>query len=143
MPVDFQAIPGNYNLATLYNASVASNGVCVATEHYMVAPAAIELVSAWWTPLGSNQNTEAGAASYRNIYVVNGGTAGTATTRMASLALNASKASLAPLVLSLIAGSVSAAVGEVIKFSSGTTGGDHNDSTVLRAGFAQIAYRLV
>lgn len=138
MGESYQAdIPGNRFRAEMHVASVASNG---AAARYVVlrAPASIKVTGAYWTVYGANQTAD--TTSYRRVSVVNGGTAGQATTIIASLNLSASKASMS---LNALSGTATMSVGEAIVFSHVTVGGNKNDETELQAGMIQVEYQLL
>jgi len=130
-------IPGNVYRDIYHNASVASDG---AAARYSIfrAPQSIKVTAAYWSPYDDDQTGN--ATSYRRVAVVNGGTAGTGTTVIASLNITASKASMS---LNALTGTATASVGEVMIFSQVTVGGDKDDETELRAGMLQVEYQLL
>lgn len=121
------------------NASVASNGANGRLIELGVAPHDMRIRSAWWTPTGADQGT---AASYRNVKLINGGTAGTGTAPVASLALSASKASLTPASM-VVDSTVTIPAGAMIYASQDTVGGTDATGTVLRAGQFDLAYEVI
>ena len=134
----FQAdTPGNRHIATLDVASVASDG---AASRFVVLNAAqnIQILAAKWEVQGADQG--ANSASYRSVQLVNGGSAGTATTVVASLGFTASLASLSNNALT---GTATVASGAQVMFSQNTVGGAHSDGTVVIAGRLQVEYRLL
>lgn len=138
MGTTFQAdIPENRFRMDYQHASVASDG---ADARYAIlrAPANLKITGAYWVPTGADQTAD--TASYRRLCVVNGGTAGTSTTIVASLNLTASKASFS---LNAMSGTATVASGELIVFSHLTVGGAKDDETVLRAGMVQVEYQLL
>jgi hypothetical protein len=121
------------------NASLASSGANGRLIEIGIAPHDMRVRSAWWTPTGGDQGT---AASYRNVKLINGGTAGTGTAVVASLALSASKASLTPA--SMVADSaVTVPAGAMIYASQDTVLGTDATGTVLRAGRFDLAYEVI
>lgn len=132
-------IPGaRFNLGQP-NASVASNGAVGRLIEIGVAPHDCRVQAAWWTPTGADQGT---AASYRNVKLINGGTAGTGTTVVASLALSASAASLTPRAMTTVS-SATIPAGAMIYASQDTVGGTDATGTVLRAGRFDLSYEVI
>lgn len=132
-------IPGARFSLKAAHASVASNGANGRLIELGVAPHDMRVRSAWWTPTGADQGT---AASYRNVKIINGGTAGTGTAPAATLALSASKASLAPAAMT-VDSTVTIPQGAMIYASQDTTGGTDATGTVLRAGQFDLAYEVI
>lgn len=134
----FQAdIPNNAYRVTYHNASVASDG---ANAGYVImrAPNNIKITGAYWTPYDADQTGH--ATSYRRVQIVNGGTAGTGTTVIASLNITASKASKS---LNALSGTGTVTSGGAVVFSILTVGGAKNTETILRAGMVQVEYMLL
>lgn len=122
------------------HASVASNGADGSLGQIGPFPYNIRVRSAWWTPTGADQG--ANTASYRQLSLRNGGTAGTGTAVVASLNLTASKASLAPAEMTVDT-TVTLASGAVLVASQATVGGTDATGTVLRAGQFALAYEII
>lgn len=134
----FQAdTPGNRHIANIDVASIASNG---AASRFVILNAAqnIQVLAAKWIPQGADQG--ANSASYRALKLVNGGSAGTATTVVASLGFTASLASLSNNAMT---GTATVASGAQVLFSQNTVGGAHSAGTVVAAGRLQVEYRLL
>jgi hypothetical protein len=124
----------------LDNASVASNGANALVGLVDIAPSNARLRAAWWAPTGRDQGNN--TASYRLLKVINGGTAGTGTAVVASLALSASKASLGPVAMTVVT-SATIASGAALYFSQETVGGTDATGTVLRAGSVRLSYEQI
>lgn len=138
MGTTFQAdTPDNRFRIEYHNATVASNGAD-ARYAIMRAPANLKVTGAYWIPTSADQTGD--ASSYRRLAVVNGGTAGTATTIIASINITASKASFS---LNALSGTATVASGELLVFSHLTVGGAKDDETNLKAGMTQVEYQLL
>jgi len=137
----FQAdVPGNRYPTLYHNASVASDGGSSVVGIFR-APNDIKVQAAYWCPYGADQGAAASAsASYRRVTLINGGTAGTGTTVIASINMSASKASFGNYTLS---GTGTAVSGAMLVFSQETVGGTHATGTILRAGVMTIEYELI
>lgn len=138
-------IPGARFIAPIVtNAAIASNGANARLGQFGPFPYDIRPRAAWWTPTGADQAaTQTG--SYRRLSLYNGGPAGTATatgSRMASLNLVASAASLGPVAMSVNT-AVTVPAGAVVYASQETVGGAEAGGTVMVAGQAQLAYEII
>lgn len=144
-------IPGlrgvDQNIVT--NASVASGGAnAVLGPQFGPYPWPIRVRNAWWTPTGGNQSATQ-SATFRRIDLINGGPAGTVTatgSRIASLGLTATIASLTPTQLVIVDATgttQTVASGNVLYFSQSTVGGTDANGTVLAAGQFSLAYEIV
>ena len=132
-------------------ASVASNGA--AARLGQIGPFGRDgrIKSVYWTPTGADQG--ANTASYRQIKVYNGGTAGTSTATaniLASFNFSASAASLKPVAGTVVypasgtaASAGTFASGEILYYSQNTIGGDDATGTVLRAGQLKVIVEFV
>jgi hypothetical protein len=138
-------IPGNrFPLPLQTNASAASNGANARLGQVGPFPFDIRLRAGWWSPTGADSDATS-TASYRRLSVYNGGSAGTGTataSRMASLNLTASQASLGAVAF-VVDSTVTAASGSILYFSQETVGGAESNGTVLRAGQAQLFYEII
>lgn len=130
-------IPGNAFRVVYHNAAIASDGAASRFAMFR-APANLQITAAYWVPYGADQGADTG--SYRKLSIVNGGTDGTATTVVASIALTASKASFS---INALTGSATVAASAAVVFSQTTVGGDDATGTVLRAGVVQVEYQLL
>ena len=127
------------------HASVASGGANARLGQVGPFAHPIRLRSAWWTPTGAD-NAGTSTASHRRLSIYNGGTAGTATataSRLASLNLTASKASLAPVAMTVVDTTHTVATGQILYFSQETVGGASATNTDLAAGQVALAYEVV
>lgn len=139
--------PGNFFSAPLgSHASVASNGAnALLVDCAFVAPANLKLLSAWRQVQADEATvgTATTTATYRRVTILNGGSAGTGTTIMASSNGNgASVASLGTRSFATTANNT-ASQGEILIASQLTVGGTNADATVLQAGKVWIAYELL
>lgn len=129
-------------------ASVASDGAG-ARAGAIYVNRDVRIKSAVYVPTGGNNATKGTAttsASYRRLTLVNGGTAGTGTTVLASLNNTASLGSFGTSGFTLAGtavASVSAASGEVIVLSHATVGTDQADATSLAAGVVWVTYETI
>lgn len=139
-------IPGNrhhvFNAAT--NAAVASGGANGRLGQ--IGPLAFDVRARnlWWSPATADQ-TSTQSATYRRFSMYNGGTAGTATastSRMASLNMTASLASLGA-VAGTVDTTITLASGQIAYFSQETVGGTDANGTNLAAGALTIAYEIL
>jgi hypothetical protein len=103
-----------------------------------------------YIPTGADNALSAGtaitSASYRRITIVNGGTAGTGTTVLASINNTASVASFGTSGGSLTGtavSQVSAASGEVLVLSQATVGAATANGTTMAAGVISITYETL
>jgi hypothetical protein len=138
-------IPGNYFHQVFTNASVASNGGnAVVASACFVAPNNIEVKRAWYAPWANacTKGTATSSATYRRLTVVNGGSAGTGTTIMASANITASIASRGTKAFTTTANNT-ANSGEILYFSQATVGGTCDDTTELQSGVLQLEYELL
>jgi hypothetical protein len=130
---------------TISHASVASNGANAAILAIGVgnwrAPQNVTIVSAHWEPTGAD-SAVTNTTSYRTLTLINGGSAGTGTAVLASVALTATTASNTLRALTL-ASVPTVAEGSVVAFSHATVGGAETNGTVLVAGQARFSYRPI
>lgn len=130
-------IPGNRTHQGIFatHASVASNGANARLGQIGPFERNMRIRGAWWTPIDAD-NGGTSTASYRRLSLYNGGSAGTATataSRIASLNLTASKASLAPVAMTVDT-TVTLAAGAIIYASQETVGAASATNTQLQAG---------
>lgn len=134
---------GELFAATITHASVASNGAAAviggtaSNAGFWRAPQNIQILDAWWEPIGAN-NAAASTASYRQISIIDEGPNGAGVTALASLNLTASLASMTTRSLTLAA-TPTVSKGDVICASQSASGTDAA-ATVLQAGQFTIAY---
>lgn len=121
------------------HASAASNTANGRLIPLGVAPHNMRIRAAWWTPTGADQGT---AASYRNLTIVNGGTAGTGTVSVASKVGSASAASLVPASM-VVDSSVTIPAGAMLYASQVTVGGTDATGTAIAAGEFDLAYEVI
>jgi hypothetical protein len=138
-------IPGaRFPSPIITNQAVASGGANARLGQFGPFPYDIRIRNAWWSPTGADQAATA-TGSYRRLSFYNGGTAGTATataSRMASLNLTASQASLGALTMSVDT-TQTVAAGGIIYASQETVGGTDSNGTVLVAGQMSLAYEII
>ena len=144
-PTGLGDIPGNRLAVTSLSshAAVASDGAGARLSQFGPFPFAIRVRNAWWSPTGADNTVN--TASYRRLSLYNGGAAGTGTltaSRMASLNLTASQASLGAQDMTAVT-AATAASGVVFYFSQETVGGDHATGTTLAAGQFSVAYEVI
>ena len=138
-------IPANSFQLNFTNASVASDGAnAVVASAAFCAPADIKVKRAWYVPWAdaATKGTATTSATYKRINLLNGGTAGTATTIVASANITASIASRGSKAFTTTSNNT-ASGGEILYFSALTVGGTSNEGTILRAGVLQIEYELL
>ncbi len=140
-------IPGNFFVQKIGSvAAAASNGAgAIPADVAFVAPANIKLLSAWrlnQTASDVTAGTAISSASYRRMNLLNGGTAGTGTTIMASLNATASAASLTTRAFATTANNT-ATQGAILYASHLTVGAATADGTDLAASLIFIAYELL
>lgn len=140
-------IPGNHFVAQLGTvAAIASNGANAKPAALgFVAPANLRILSAWKHNLSANEvtaGTAISSASYRAHYIGNGGSAGTATARLATLLATASAAASGARAFS-VDSTLTVAAGEIIHYSQATVGAATADGTDAAACAIQIAYQLL
>ena len=127
------------------NAGVASNGAnAVIASAGFVVPDNLQVNRVWYQPWANaaTKGTATTSATYKRVNLYNGGTAGTATTLMASCNITASIASRGSKAFATTA-SNTASGGEILYFSALTVGGTSDDGTELKAGVLQIEYELL
>lgn len=124
---------------TAAHASAASNTANGRLVPIGVAVHDMRIRAAWWTPTGADQGT---AASYRNQTIVNGGTAGTATTTVASRVGSASAASLVPAAMT-VDSTATIPAGAMLYASQATVGGTDATGTAIAAGEFTLAYEVI
>jgi hypothetical protein len=127
------------------HASVASGGANARLGAMGPFDHPIRVRSAWWTPTGADVGGTS-TASYRRLSVYAGGTAGTATataSRLASLDLTATKASHAPVAMTVANTTHTVSAGGIVYFSQETVGGASATNTELAAGQVAISYEVV
>lgn len=140
-------IPGNFFVAQIGSvAAIASNGANAKPGAVgFVAPANLRILSAWKHNLSAAEvtvGTGVSSASYRAHYLANGGSAGTATTRLATLLATASAAASGLRAFS-VDSTQTVAAGEHIHYSQATVGAATADGTDAAACALQIAYQLI
>lgn len=129
--------------AVVTNASAASGGANARIGQFGPFQHNVRVRNVDWAPTSADQG--ANTASYRRLSLYNGGTAGTVTataSRIGSLNLSASKASLAPVAFTVDT-TVTVASGAVLYFSQETVGGAEATGTVLQAGTFAVAYEII
>lgn len=121
-------------------ASVASNGAT--SELLRFGPFAhdVRVRNFYWVPTGAAQGGH--ATSYRQLKLLNGGSAGAGTTVLGSHSFTASKASLQAVGLTL-ADTPTLASGEMLILQQITVGGAKDSETVLQAGYCAMAYEVL
>lgn len=130
-------------------ASVASNGASSRLGQFLVPHAnGIRVKNFFYSPTGANnaaQGTATTSASYRRISLMNGGTSGTSTPRIASINMTASAASLSSGYSAVsVDTTVTAASGAVLYVTQDTFGGTHaSDATQIQAGQLAILYEVL
>lgn len=139
-------IPGArfHSPAVVTHASVASGGANARLGQIGPFAHDLRIQNAWWTPTGAD-NAGTSTASYRRLSLYNGGASGTVTataSRVASLNLTASKASLAPVAMTVDT-TVTLASGAILYFSQETVGGASATNTQLEAGQFSLAYEVI
>ena len=140
-------IPDNFFVAHLGSvAAVASNGAGAIIETAkFVAPANLLILSAWRCNISASDvtvGTATSSASYRRVNILNGGTAGSGTTIMASLNATASAASITTRAFATTANNTCTA-GAIIYASHLTVGAATADGTDMAASTLHFAYRLL
>ncbi len=140
-------IPGNFFVANLGSvAAIASNGANAKPAAVgFVAPANLRILSAWKHNLSANEvtaGTAISSASYRRHVIGNGGSAGTATTILASLNATASAEASAARAFA-VDSTVTVSAGDIIHYSQLTVGAATADGTDAAACSLQIAYQLI
>lgn len=126
------------------NASVASGGANARLGQIGPYPHDVRFRNLWWSPTGADQAATQ-SATYRRLSLFNGGTAGTVTataSRMASLNLSATQASLGAAAFAVDT-TQTLASGQIAYFSQETVGGTDANGTVLAAGQFALAYEIV
>ena len=123
------------------HASVASNGANARLGQVGPFEYGIRVTSAWWTPTGADQ-AGTSTASYRRITVINGGVSGTATAILASINLTATRASLAPVAMTVDT-TATVAAGAALVFSQATVGAASATNTQLEAGQLNFSYEVL
>ena len=137
-------IPANSFQKVYTVESVASNADSVIGSAALVAQANLKLKRAWYIPWVDQGTigTATTSATYRRIQICNGGTAGTATTIMASANIVASIASRGSKAFTTTSNNT-ASGGEMIYFSALTVGGNDDDGSTLQSGLIQVEYELL
>ena len=123
------------------HASVASNGANAKLAQIGPFEFPVAIRAAYWTPTGADQ-AGTSTASYRRMTVRNGGASGTTTAILASLNLTATRASLAPVAMTVVA-TPTLAAGAVAVFSQETVGAASATNTQLEAGQFACAYEVI
>lgn len=140
MGSNFQAdIAGNWLPLSYEVQAIASNGGAAAYALF-VAPQAMRVTAFWYCPDSGDQAiTASDSASYRRLTIIDGGAAGTGTVVMGTLNLQTSVASKGYADGTMATTPVTLDAGDVVLFSQGSVGGNHNVNTVLAKGkiFAQ------
>ncbi len=130
------------------NASVASGGANGTLGQFGPYPWPVRVRNVWWTPTSGNQSATQ-SATFRRLDLINGGPNGTVTatgSRIGSLGLTATIASLTPTQLVIVDATgttQTVAQGNVLYFSQSTVGGTDANGTVLAGGQFTVAYEVV
>lgn len=138
--------PAEFQSTVITHASVASNGASASlggtasNAAFWRAPQNLQVVDAWWEPIGAS-NTAASTASYRQVGLIDQGPAGAGTAALGSLNLTASLASFATRALSLVA-TPTMSKGDVLCASQSASGTDATH-TVLQAGQFTLLYKPI
>lgn len=139
-------IPGNRFVAGLgSSAAIASNGAPAILGHsYFVANADLKIHNVWKVASANEATagTAVSSASYRRFNLLNGGTAGTGTTIMASLNNTASTAAQGKKAFATTANNTAAA-GAILYLSHLTVGAATADGTDAAVSVYQIEYELL
>lgn len=137
---------GNFFVAHLGSvAAIASDGANARLQNAFVAPANVKVLSVWKANLAANEVTKGTAttsASYRRTRFFNGGSAGTATTIVASLNATVSAASLGSRALTLTTNNT-ASTGEILYADQLTVGAATANGTDNAACEIIMAYELL
>lgn len=139
-------IPGArfHQPAVVQVSSVASGGATGRIGQFGPFALDIRFRNVWYSPTSGDQSSTQ-TATYRRLSLFNGGTSGTATaaaSRMASLNLSASQASLGAAAFAVDT-TQTLASGQIAYFSQDTVGGIDANGTVLQAGYFSVAYEVV
>lgn len=140
-------IPGNFFIERLgTSAAIGSAGAnAVLGDMFWVAPGDCAIESVWKVATGASEVTAATSitsASYRRFNLLNGGTAGTGTTIIASLNNTFSGATYGSKGFATTANSTVPA-GAVVYMSQLTVGAATADGTDAAASVFQLRYRLL
>lgn len=127
-------------------AAIASNGANAKPGAVgFVAHADMRLVAAWKHNLSASEvtvGTATSSASYRAHYIGNGGSAGTATTRVGSLLATSSAAASGSRAFT-VDSTITIAKGDIVHYSQLTVGAATADGTDAAACAIQVAYALI
>jgi hypothetical protein len=135
-------------------AAVASGGANAVVGYFGPYSYGVRVKHVWYTPTAGNSSATQ-TATFRQLALFNGGTAGTATNggtgtatvnRIASLNIIATLASLAPAaftVLDSTGTTQTVAAGSILYFSEATVGGTDANGTVLVAGMVNLDYEVL
>lgn len=123
------------------HASAASNGATARGGQFGPFGFGIRPTAAFWCPTGADA-TGSSSATYRNVQIINGGTAGTGTTVVASLALSASLASLGQRAM-VVDTTQTVASNEILYFKQVTVGSGDHANCVMPAGQVSLAYEIL
>jgi len=126
------------------HASAASGGANARLGQFGPFDHDLRVRGAYWTPTGAD-NAGTSTASYRRLSLYNGGASGTVTataSRLASLNLTATRASLGPVAMTVDT-AVTVASGAALYFSQETVGAASATNTQLEAGQFAIAYEVI
>lgn len=106
----------------------------------------MRLLSVWKHNLSASEvtvGTAVSSASYRRHMIRNGGTAGTATTILASLNATSSAASLGSRSFAIVNTAHTVSRGEIVYYDQITVGAATADGTDAAACAIQVAYQLL
>jgi hypothetical protein len=139
-------IPGNRDHIPLVgtHAAVASGGANSRQLQFGPLAFDVRMRNVWWSPTSADQAATQ-TATYRRLSVYNGGASGTGTataSRMASLNLTASLASLGAREFTVDT-TVTLASGQIAYFSQETVGGTDANGSVLAGGQYSLAYEVL
>jgi hypothetical protein len=144
-PMFADAVGNHYPVNLGSTAAIASGGANGRLINGFVAPANIKILGVWKNNLAADEVTKGTAttsASYRRTMLRNGGTAGTATTILASLNAQTSAASLGSRGFTLVT-TPTASQGDILYFDQLTVGAATADGTDAAACNLQAEYQLI
>jgi hypothetical protein len=135
----------HFQMPAVQTTSVASNGAN-ALEGFglWVAPANGKLRSAYRVVYANEATvgTATTSASYRRHRIINGGSAGSGTTIIASLNQTVSQASRTSRAYTLES-TPSFSAGDILLFDQITVGGNNDDATVVAVSSVNVEYELL
>lgn len=144
-PIFADHIGNHFQVNLGSSAAIASNGANGRLMNGFVAPANIKILAVYKSNLGADEatvGTATSSASYRRTTLNNGGSAGTATTILASLNATASQGSLGSRGFALVA-TPTASQGDVLYVSHLTVGAATANGTDAAACIYQVEYQLI